>query len=97
MTGSRIAQAARYVDTERFMLTYGDGLADVNIATLYQFHLAHKKAATITGVNLISRFGNLEVSDNQITSFAEKNTINTAWINGGFMVMEKDFFTLPFN
>ncbi len=91
MTGSRVAQAARYVDGERFMLTYGDGLADVNIEKLYQFHTSHKKAATITGVNLVSRFGNLDVTDNQINSFAEKNTIETAWINGGFMVLEKDF------
>ena len=93
MTGSRVAQAARYVDGNRFMLTYGDGLADVNIEKLFQFHTSHKKAATITGVNLVSRFGNLEVTDNQITSFAEKNTINTAWINGGFMVIEKDFLS----
>ncbi len=91
MTGSRVAQAARYVDGERFMLTYGDGVADVNIEQLYQFHIAHKQAATITGVNLVSRFGNLEVNGDTITSFAEKNTIETAWINGGFMVLEKRF------
>lgn len=94
MTGSRVAQAARYVDGNQFMLTYGDGLADINIQKLHQFHREHKKAATLTGVNLVSRFGNLEVSENKVTAFAEKNTIDTAWINGGFMVLEKDF--LPY-
>jgi glucose-1-phosphate cytidylyltransferase len=93
MTGSRIAQAARYVDGNTFMLTYGDGLADINIQKLHQFHTQHKKAATLTGVNLVSRFGNLEVVNNQVTAFAEKNTIETAWINGGFMVLEKDFLS----
>jgi glucose-1-phosphate cytidylyltransferase len=91
MTGSRIAQAARYVDGNTFMLTYGDGLADINIQKLHQFHTQHKKAATLTGVNLVSRFGNLETNDDRVTTFAEKTTIDTSWINGGFMVLEKDF------
>lgn len=94
MTGGRIARAARYIDTDRFLLTYGDGLANVNIDDLMNFHLSHKKLVTLTGVNLTSRFGNLEISGNSVISFAEKKKIEEEWINGGFFVCEKNF--LPY-
>ncbi len=92
LTGGRIARAAKYVDTNTFLLTYGDGVADVNIKDLVHFHESHGKMITITGVNLPSRFGNLEVSGSSIVSFNEKKKIADAWINGGYMVMQKDFF-----
>jgi glucose-1-phosphate cytidylyltransferase len=91
MTGGRIARIARYINAERFLVTYGDGLANVNIDDLLNFHLSHKKLITLTGVNLISRFGNLEISGNKIISFAEKKKINDEWINGGFFVCEREF------
>src|SRR5207244_710573 len=84
---------ARYIDTERFVLTYGDGLSNVNLDDLMNFHLSHKKLVTLTGVNLSSRFGNLEVSGNNIISFAEKKKIDDEWINGGFFVCEKKFLS----
>jgi glucose-1-phosphate cytidylyltransferase len=93
MTGARIARIARHIDTERFLVTYGDGLANVNIQELLDFHNTHKKLVTLTGVNIQSRFGNLEVTDNQITSFTEKKKIEDEWINGGFFVCEKNFLS----
>jgi len=94
MTGGRIARASHYIKSDRFLLTYGDGLADVNIEKLLNYHLEHQKLVTLTGVNLESRFGNLDLNGNQITSFAEKKKIDDQWINGGFMVCEKNF--LPY-
>jgi len=92
MTGARVARIARYVDTDRFLLTYGDGLANINIEELYNFHCEHKKLVTLSGVNMISRFGNLEINDNRILSFAEKKRLGDEWINGGYFVCEKEFF-----
>ncbi len=91
MTGSRIAHVARYINTERFLITYGDGLADVNIQNLLDFHSSHKKLVTLTGVNMTSRFGNLALSGNNVQAFAEKKKITDEWINGGFFVCEKSF------
>lgn len=93
MTGSRVAQAARYVDTDQFMLTYGDGLANINIDELMAFHQSHNKLLTMTGVNLTSRFGNLTLNGNQVTAFAEKSTIADEWINGGFMVANRSLLS----
>lgn len=89
LTGGRIARAAKYVDTDRFLLTYGDGLADVNMHELLQFHEGHGKLATLTGVNLPSRFGNLDIKNNHVNAFKEKQLSNE-WINGGFFVLEKE-------
>lgn len=91
-TGGRIARIAQHIDTERFFVTYGDGVSNVDIAKLLHFHESHKKIATLTGVNPPSRFGNLEITDNQVTSFLEKQTHQNGWINGGFFVFEKEFF-----
>lgn len=90
-TGGRVARVAPYINTERFLLTYGDGVADINIAKLLEFHLSHKKLATLTGVNPPSRFGNLEVTGNKVASFLEKQTAQNGWINGGFFILEKEF------
>jgi len=91
MTGGRVARAAKYVDTDRFLLTYGDGLANVDILNLLNFHEQHGRLATLTGVNLPSRFGNLKLDGHKVESFLEKKQISDEWINGGFFVFEREF------
>lgn len=92
MTGARIARAARFlVDDERFCLTYGDGIADIDINELIKFHVAEGALATMTGIRPPSRFGDLEITNNRVTSFREKSQVGQGLINGGFMVMELDF------
>ena len=93
LTGGRIARAAAYVDQDRFLLTYGDGLADVNINSLLNFHLTHGKLATLTGVSHPSRFGNLILQDTKIVSFLEKEAISKEWINGGFFVFKNEMLS----
>ncbi|QSR89448.1 glucose-1-phosphate cytidylyltransferase [Methylacidiphilum caldifontis] len=95
MTGSRIAQAAKkYLgESEHFGVTYGDGLTDVNLADEFQFHLKHQKIGTILGVNPPSRFGELEVTGDQVMSFREKPDFEDEWINGGYFFFRKHFLT----
>lgn len=91
MTGARIARALPYVDTDLFFLTYGDAVADVNIAQTLLFHEEHKKIGTMTAVPLPARFGNLEYQSNGlVTNFMEKNKINDELINGGFFVFNRN-------
>ncbi len=89
MTGGRIKRIQKYVGNETFMLTYGDGVSDVNISELVEFHKSHGKLATMTAVNVGQRFGVL-VTDNQnnITAFREKRSTDGSIINGGYMVLE---------
>ncbi|MFH0898464.1 MAG: glucose-1-phosphate cytidylyltransferase [bacterium] len=91
LTGGRVARVAQYIDGDMFLLTYGDGVANVNVEELIHFHQSHGKLVTLTGVNLASRFGNLVLNDNQVVSFAEKSIIEDEWINGGFFACQKDF------
>jgi glucose-1-phosphate cytidylyltransferase len=91
MTGGRVARIENYIKSDKFFLTYGDGLADVDIQKLLEFHNKEKKLVTLTGVNLLSRFGNLEISGNTVSAFKEKTRRNE-WINSGFMVCQKEFF-----
>ena len=89
MTGGRVKRVAPYLGNETFMLTYGDGVADVNISELLKFHRSHGKAATITSTQPSGRFGALNMnSDDLVTSFQEKPAGDGSWINGGFMVLE---------
>ena len=93
MTGGRIKRVSNYVGNDSFLLTYGDGLSDVNISKLADFHLTHKKLCTITAVQPSGRFGSLEIdSQLQVTSFLEKPQGDGAWINGGFMVCAPGIF-----
>lgn len=93
MTGGRIKRIQKYVGDEPFMLTYGDGLANVDIHALREFHEKHGKIATITAVNVGQKFGVLDVSDQgNIHSFREKNDMDGSLINGGFMVMNPGVF-----
>ena len=93
MTGGRIKKAQEYIGNERFMLTYGDGVSDVNIHDLIKSHEASGKIATMTAVQLSGRFGALVIKDdNLITSFMEKPKGEESWINGGFFVCEPEVF-----
>ena len=89
MTGGRIKRVMKYLDGETFMLTYGDGLSDININSLLQFHLRNKKLATVTAIQPAGRFGSLSIDPNDnISSFIEKPPGDNFWINGGFFVLE---------
>ncbi len=87
MTGGRIKQAKPYIDDDDFLLTYGDGLSDVDISSLVDFHRLHGKHITMTAVQPAGRYGALDIQDdNSIASFEEKPKGDGAWINGGFFV-----------
>ena len=89
MTGSRIKKAARYYEDETFLLTYGDGVANVDITRTIDFHRRHGKAMTMTAVQPEARFGNLDIGDDErIRTFTEKPRSEGGWINGGFFVCE---------
>lgn len=95
MTGGRVKRIQKYVGNETFMLTYGDGVSDVNIKELLEFHRTHGKKATITAVNVEQRFGVLEInSEGHIQAFREKSIDDGSRINAGYMVMEPDVFDL---
>jgi len=93
MTGARVARIKKYLDNdENFMLTYGDGLADIDIKALVEFHKSHGKMVTVTGVHPAGRFGEMELSeDGCVRSFAEKPQVSEGRINGGFFVMRREF------
>ncbi len=92
MTGSRIKRIESLVDGEEFMLTYGDGVADINLDALAISHRTHGKIATITGVRPLSRFGELMVEGRQVVEFSEKPQVHQGLINGGFFVLRPDVF-----
>lgn len=90
MTGGRIKRVREYLDNETFCLTYGDGLSDVDITELINFHREQRTLATLTAVQPVGRFGafNLDADDTRIDSFREKPHGDRAWVNGGFFVLE---------
>lgn len=89
MTGGRIKRVREYIGNEPFMLTYGDGVCDINIAELYEFHKKGGKLATMTAIQPGGRFGTLDIDDsNTIERFSEKRKEDGGWINGGYMVIE---------
>ena len=90
-TGARVRRVRRYLDTGPFCLTYGDGLGNVNLKELIQFHRSHGKIGTVTGVHPPGRFGELQVEGKQVTGFAEKPQVTEGFINGGFFVLEREF------
>ncbi len=92
LKGARLKKAAKYIDGEEFMLTYGDGVANVNIMALLEFHHSHGKIATLTGINPASRFGELKVKGNKVESFCEKPENVEGLINGGFYVFNRKIF-----
>lgn len=93
MTGGRIKRIQHHIGDEPFMLTYGDGVGNVNITELVSFHKAHGKQCTLTAVQPSARFGALDVSSTgNVTSFLEKPKGDGAWINGGFFVCQPEVF-----
>lgn len=90
LTGGRVARAAKYIGKRPFMLTYGDGVSNININKLLEFHQQHGKIATLSAVRPPARFGGLTVDGPLISSFEEKPQIGEGWINGGFMVVQPE-------
>jgi glucose-1-phosphate cytidylyltransferase len=86
-TGGRLKRVANYLDDEDFCFTYGDGLCDVNVAKLIDFHRSHGTLATVTAVQPPGRFGQLKLDQQKITAFNEKPEGDNAWVNGGFFVL----------
>lgn len=87
MTGGRIKRVEKYLEGKAFMLTYGDGVANVDVAALLEFHNKHGKAMTLTGIQPDGRFGVIDFKNNdEIGNFREKSKEDTGWVNGGFMV-----------
>ena len=92
MTGGRVKRLQNYIGEEPFMLTYGDGLSDVDLDNLLDFHNQHGKIATVTAVHPAARFGELDIAGSVVKSFKEKPQVTQGWINGGFFVANKGFF-----
>jgi glucose-1-phosphate cytidylyltransferase len=91
-TGGRIKRLQPYIGNERFMLTWGDGLSDINLDDLHEFHRSHGKLATLTAVRPTARFGHLEMDGDRIVEFSEKPQTREGWINGAFFVLEPAVF-----
>lgn len=91
-TGGRIKRLAKLLGNETFMLTWGDGVSDVNLDELLAFHRAHGKLATMTAVRPPARFGHLELDGDRVTEFSEKPQTKEGWINGAFFVLEPGVF-----
>jgi len=87
-TGGRVKKVAQYIGNEPFLLTYGDGVSDIDIQKLLTYHKEHGKMATITAVHPTARFGSLHIEGDTVKKFAEKPQIQEGWINGGFFVLE---------
>ena len=93
LTGGRLLRLKKYFSkNENFMLTYGDGLSNVDLKKLLKFHLKHKKIATLTSVKPPARFGEVFISGNRVSKFEEKSQLNQNWINGGFFVFNEKIF-----
>ena len=92
LTGGRLKRVKDYIGDETFCFTYGDGLADINIAELIEFHRAQGKAATVTAIQPPGRYGALNIQGNAVHNFQEKPAGDGAWINGGFFVLEPKIF-----
>ena len=90
--GARVKRVQRYITSDQFLVTYGDGVADIDIDTLLAFHHRHGKLATVTGINPASRFGELKINGNKVESFSEKPRTSSGLINGGFFVFNKAIF-----
>ena len=91
MTGGRLKRLKKYIGKETFMMTYGDGLSNVNLKKLLKFHKKNKKLATLTAVRPPARFGALKLNGQYVSYFKEKSKLDEGWINGGFFVMEPEF------
>jgi len=91
MTGGRLKRLKKYIGNETFMMTYGDGLSNLNLKNLLTFHNKNKKLVTLTAVRPPARFGALKIKGRNVSYFKEKSRLDEGWINGGFFVIEPDF------
>ena len=91
MTGGRLKRLKKHIGNETFMMTYGDGLSDINLKKLLNFHKKKKKLVTLTAVRPPARFGALKLQGQRVSYFKEKSKLDEGWINGGFFVMEPEF------
>jgi len=94
MTGGRVKRMKKFIKNETFLLTYGDGVANIDLEKLVDFHHSHEKMVTVSAVHPVARFGELDINGNQVKSFKEKPQTANDWINGGYFVIEPDFFDL---
>ena len=92
MTGGRVKRFQKLIGNETCMLTYGDGLSDIDLDSLIDFHKSHRKLITVSAVRPPARFGAIKLNGDRVTSFKEKSYLGEGWINGGFFVIEPDFF-----
>jgi len=92
MTGGRVKRLQKFIGNETFLLTYGDGVANIDIDALLKFHKSHGKMVTVTAVHPVARFGELQIENHNVSSFQEKPQMIQGWINGGFFVIEPRFF-----
>ena len=92
MTGGRVKRLQKFVGNETCMLTYGDGIADIDLNALVDFHKSHGKLVTVSAVRPPARFGAISLDGNRVKNFKEKSHTEEGWINGGFFVIEPDFF-----
>jgi glucose-1-phosphate cytidylyltransferase len=93
MTGGRLKRLEKILQKETFLLTYGDGLSNVNISKLINFHKKNRKLLTMTAVRPLARFGFLKLKGNKVKYFREKSSLDEGWINGGFFVVEPKFLS----
>jgi glucose-1-phosphate cytidylyltransferase len=92
MTGGRLKRVQEYIGNESFLLTYGDGVSDINIRKLIEFHQAKRRKATLTAVQTSGKFGSLKLEGDRISTFQEKPKGDGSWVNGGFFVLESAVF-----
>tara|TARA_A100001015_G_scaffold77126_1_gene85667 strand:- start:1991 stop:2689 length:699 start_codon:yes stop_codon:yes gene_type:complete len=92
LTGGRLKRIEKHLMNETFLLTYGDGISDININDLISFHKNHKKMVTISAVRPPARFGSLSLEGTNVVKFKEKKQLGESWINGGFFVINSSFF-----
>ena len=92
MTGGRVKRMKSFIGNETFMLTYGDGVSDINLDELLKFHRSHGKLITMSAVRPAARFGELELEGDTVKNFKEKPQLHDGWVNGGFFIIEPKFF-----
>ncbi len=92
MTGGRLRRLKKFLDKETFLMTYGDGLSDINLKKLVSFHQRNKSIMTLTAVRPPARFGSIKIKNNFVHYFKEKSSVDEGWINGGFFVFEPEIF-----
>ena len=91
MTGGRLKRLKKYIKNETFFMTYGDGVSDINLKKLLNFHKKNNKLVTLTAVRPPARFGAIKINGNKVKTFKEKDKMDEGWINGGYFVMDSKF------